>query len=257
MAEFTRYEPGTPSWVDLASPDVAASVAFYRRLFGWEGADQGAEAGHYTIFTLRGKQVGAVTPLQQEGQPPAWTTYVTVDDADVTTKAAREAGGNVLAEPMDVMDLGRMAVFADPTGAVIAIWQARAFPGAQLANEPGSFCWNELNTRDTKAAAAFYGGVFGWKANALDMPGMAYTELKADDRTVAGMMAMPAQVPAEMPAHWLVYFAVDDCDAAVATATGAGATAFVPPTDIPPGRFSVLADPQGAVFAVIKMNPQQ
>jgi predicted enzyme related to lactoylglutathione lyase len=156
---------------------------------------------------------------------------------------------------MDVGDIGRMAVFADPTGAAIGIWQPKSFKGAELANEPGTFAWNELNTRDVSAAKAFYTQVFGWEANDLDMGGMSYTEWKVGEKSVAGMMTMPDMVPAEVPAHWLVYFGVDDADASVSKATELGATTVVPPTDIPPGRFAVLSDPDGATFAVIKMSP--
>jgi hypothetical protein len=123
-----------------------------------------------------------------------------------------------------------------------------------LANEPGAFAWNELNTRDLAASKAFYSTVFGWQPNDMDMEGMAYTEWRLGEKSVAGMMPMPDMVPAEVPSHWLVYFGVDDTDATVAKATGLGATAVVPPTDIPPGRFAVLADPEGATFAVIKMQ---
>jgi hypothetical protein len=146
-----------------------------------------------------------------------------------------------------------MAVFADPTGAVVGVWQPKTFKGAELANEAGAFAWNELNTRDIPAARAFYTEVFGWKPNDLDMGGMSYTEWKLGDKTVAGMMTMPDMVPKEVPAHWLVYFGVDDTDGSAAKATELGATTLVPPTDIPPGRFAVLADPDGAAFAIIKM----
>jgi len=254
VPEFTEYTAGTPSWVDLGSPDVAASTAFYGKLFRWKAEDQGEQVGHYTMFSLQGKHVGAVSPLQP-GQPPAWTTYVSVDDADVTVKAARDAGATVLLEPMDVMTAGRMAVLMEPASAVISIWQPRDHLGAQLANEPGTLCWNELNTRDTKRATQFYPAVFGWEPATSEMDGMSYTEWKIDGRTVAGMIDMAVtSAPTQMPPHWLVYFAVDDCDASVKTATGAGATTLVPPTDIPPGRFSVLMDPHGAAFALIGMS---
>jgi len=257
MAEFIEYEPGTPSWVDVSTSDLGASGAFYSKLFGWEAEDQGADAGHYTMFRMRGLNVAGMGQRMDENQPPAWTTYVTVRDADATVAKVREAGGAVFMEPMDVLDVGRMAVLADPTGAVFALWQPRAHQGAQLANEPDTFCWNELNTRDTAAAIPFYEAVFGWTAETNQMGPMTYTEWKVDGRTVAGMMDMPPDVPAEVPAHWLVYFAVSDCDATVANATSLGATTFMPPTDIPPGRFAVLGDPQGAVFAVIKTNPME
>src|SRR5579862_397141 len=255
MPEFTAYPAGTPSWVDHAAKDLAASNSFYSGLFGWEAEDQGEEMGHYTILRKNGKTVAGNMAVMMEGQPSAWVSYVAVDDADATTDRARKAGAAVFVEPMDVGDIGRMALFADPTGAAIGVWQAKTFIGAELAGEPGSFAWNELNTRDLAAAKAFYTEVFGWTANDMDMGGMSYTEWKLGDRTVAGMQMMPDMVPAEVPAYWLVYFAVDDTDTTVSKAAATGATTLVPPMDIPPGRFSVLSDPDGAAFAVIKMNP--
>jgi predicted enzyme related to lactoylglutathione lyase len=188
-----------------------------------------------------------------EGQPSVWVSYVSVDDADATVERATKAGATVFVAPMDVSDIGRMAVFADPTGAAVGIWQPKTFIGAELANESGAFVWTELNTRDLEAAKSFYSEVFGWEAHDADMGDMTYTEWKVGDRTVAGMLPMPDMVPAEVPAHWLVYFGVDDTDVSVAQATGLGATVLVPPTDIPPGRFAVLTDPHGATFAIIKL----
>jgi len=255
MPEFAAYRPGQPSWVDLSSPDLDASKGFYTGLFGWEVAEQGPEAGGYAMFTLGGRNVAGVGPIMMEGQPAAWTTYVSVEDADATIAKVKDVGGTVLVEPMDVLEVGRMAVFTDPTGAAVAIWQPRAHQGADIANEPGSFCWNELQTRDTDGAERFYTTVFGWRASTADMKGTTYTEWKLGDATVGGMMAMPAEVPAEVPAYWLTYFAVEDCDAAVGTANGLGAITLVAPMDVPPGRFSVMTDSVGAVFAVIAMNP--
>jgi len=255
MPEFSEYPAGTPSWVDHAAKDVAASNAFYSSLFGWDAEDQGEEMGHYTLLRKDGRTVAGNMAVMMEGQPSAWVNYVSVDDASATVDLAKRAGATVFVDPMDVSDIGRMAVFADPTGAAIGVWQPKTFKGAELANEPGSFAWTELNTRDLPAAKAFYTEVFGWTANEMDMGGMSYTEWKLGDRSVAGMMAMPEMVPAEVPAYWLVYFAVDDTDATVAKANETGATTLLPPTDIPPGRFAVLADPDGAAFAVIKMNP--
>jgi predicted enzyme related to lactoylglutathione lyase len=253
MPTRTSYEPGTPSWVDLASPDLAVSAAFYGALFGWEAHDQGAEAGHYHTFEKDGVPVAGAGPIMMEGQPPAWTTYVSVTDADATIAKVKAAGGTVFVEPMDVLDVGRMAVFADPTGAAAAIWRPRQHIGAGLVNEPGALVWNELSTRDLAAATAFYREVFGWEAASSDATGMEYTEWKLNGEVIAGMMAMPAEVPAEVPAYWLTYFGTADCDATVAQATGDGATLMVGPIDIPIGRFAVLSDPTGAVFAVIAL----
>lgn len=257
MPEFSAYSPGTPSWVDHGAKDITASNSFYTGLFGWVAEDQGDEAGHYTILRKAGKTVAGNMGIMMEGQPSAWTSYVAVENADHTVDKAKTAGAMVFVEPMDVMDIGRMAIFADPTGAAIGIWQPKTFMGAELANEAGSFCWNELNTRDVPSAKPFYREVFGWTPNDLDMDGMSYTEWRLGDKPVAGMMNMPEMVPAEVPAHWLVYFGTDDTDATVAKAAELGATTLVPPTDIPPGRFAVLMDPDGAAFAVIKMRPME
>lgn len=254
MPEFTEYAPGTPSWVDLGSPDIDAAKAFYGRLFGWDALDAGPDSGGYHMFQMQGKMVAGLGPAQDPG-PPRWTTYVTVADADTIAAAVKGAGGSVLLEPMDVLDVGRMAVFADPTGAPFSVWQPLAHHGAELANEPGALCWTELNTRDPETAAAFYGAVFGWKAETSEGP-MQYTELKVDGKSIAGMMDMTGRVPDEVPAHWLVYFAVADCDAAVATTKQSGGQVFMEPMDLPIGRFAVLGDPQGAAFAVIAMQPQ-
>ena len=165
------------------------------------------------------------------------------------------AGATIFMEPTQIMEAGHMALFADPTGAVIGLWQPGQHTGAQVANEPNTWCWNELNTRDTPKATSFYRHVFEWDAETNDMGGMTYTEWKNGGESIGGMLDMPPAVPAEVPAHWLVYFAVSDTDATVAAAEKLGATTLMPATDIPPGRFAVLSDPAGAAFAIIKMNP--
>ena len=179
MSERTSYAPGTPCWVDLATPDLEAAVEFYGPLFGWEMPElpKLEQMGGYRRAKKGGKDVAGMMPLMQEGQPPAWSTYVSVADADATAAAVKENGGSVISEPMDVMELGRMAIFADPTGAVFGIWQPGTFAGAELVNEPGALAWNELNTRDPSAAKAFYGAVFGWGSRDNDMGEMGtYTD---------------------------------------------------------------------------------
>ncbi len=253
MTTKDSYAPGTPCWVDLASPDLVTSVAFYRGLFGWEAPELPPEAGGYRMFERGGVPVAGAGPVMFPDQPVAWTTYVCVDDAETTSSAIVAAGGTILVAPMDVLDVGRMCVFLDPTGATGALWQPRAHKGAGVVNEPGALCWNELATGQPDLAVAFYGAVFDWRASTVEVGDAPYTEWKLGDDTVAGMRPMPEEAPAEVGAHWLPYFAVDDCDATVAAGRAAGAGVAVPPTDIPPGRFAVLDDPTGAVFAVIAL----
>jgi predicted enzyme related to lactoylglutathione lyase len=260
MTEMTTYAPGTPCWIDLGSPDLDASIEFYGGLLGWDvpESENAEQTGGYRIATQRGKSAAGLMPLMQEGQPTAWTTYVSVEDADATAAAVREAGGNVIAEPMDVMELGRMAIFADPTGAVFGIWQPGTFPGAGIVNESGALSWNELNTRDLEGAKAFYGALFGWSFEDNDMgEAGTYTTIKLGDDMVGGILDMTERgVPEQIPAHWQVYFAVEDTDASVAQATERGGSVIVPPMEVPAGRFSILVDPHGASFAVISLSEE-
>ncbi len=248
MPEMTRYDHGVPSWVDIGTPNPQSALAFYGDLLGWEGQDMGEEAGHYTIVSRDGKQVAAISPAQDPG-PPRWTTYVNVDDVDAVTKKAEAAGGSVIVAPMDVMTAGRMAIIADTTGAVIALWQPKDHIGAQLVNEPGAFTWSELSTSDLAKSKAFYSEVFGWGWGGAD----EYAEAQVGGRTIGGVMPRPPDMPAEVPDSWLVYFATADLDGDAKKAADMGATVIVPPTDIPnTGRFAVLLDPQGAAFALFK-----
>ena len=248
MPEMTHYEHGVPSWVDIGTPDPAAALDFYSGLFEWEGQDMGEEAGHYTIVSKGGRQVAAISPAQDPG-PPRWTTYINVDDVDAAATRAQAAGGTVIVAPMDVMTAGRMAIFADTTGAVVAAWQAGDHIGAQLVNEPGAMTWNELATADLAKSKEFYSAVFGWGWGGSD----DYAEAQVSGRTIGGVMPRPPAMPAEVPDHWLPYFGSADVDAQAKQAAERGATVVVEPTDIPgTGRFAVLLDPQGAAFALFK-----
>jgi len=248
MPEITKYEHGVPSWVDIGAPDLAAAVAFYTELFGWEAQDMGEEAGHYTIASKDGKQVAAISGAQDPG-PPRWATYINVDELDAVAEKVPAAGGTVIVAPMEVMSAGRLAVFADSTGAIISAWEPQGHIGAQLVNEPGALTWNELATSALAKSKQFYTDVFGWAWGGSD----EYAEAQVSGRTVAGVQPRPAGLPAEVPDHWLVYFGSTDVDADSKTATALGATVVVEPTDIPgTGRFAVLADPQGATFALFK-----
>ncbi len=251
-----EYAPGTPSWVELSSPDTTAAAGFYGELMGWGATEPGpAESGGYRMFQLGDKNVAGLMGHMQEGQPTAWVTYVSVADAQETAAKVAAAGGSVVVEPMDVMDIGRMAVFADPTGAVFGVWQPKTFTGADLVNEPGSLCWNEVLTRDAAADKAFYGAVFGWTGRppAFEGAPQTYTVWELDGKQVGGMMQMTDEYfPAEIPPHWGVCFAVADCDATVAKARELGATVRNEAMDMPIGRFAGFIDPQGASFTVMQ-----
>ena len=259
MTEMTTYAPGTPCWVDLGSPDIDASVSFYGELLGWDvpESENAEETGGYRIASQRGKSAAGMMPLMQEGQPPAWTTYMSVADADATAEKVKSAGGQVIVEPMDVMDLGRMAVFSDPTGAVFGVWQPGSFAGAELVNEPNTYSWNELNTRDPDAAKAFYAAVFGWGVREMDMgEGGTYAmwrlpDADEDDDSVGGMLDMRGRVPDEVPSHWLTYFTVEDRDATAAKAKEMGAEEMMS-MDMEMGKLAILRDPQGAAFGVFE-----
>lgn len=260
MSERTSYTPGTPCWVDLATPDVEATAEFYGALFGWEVPElpNSAEMGGYRRAKKAGRDVAGVYSLMEEGQHPAWATYVSVSDAAASAALIKESGGTEIVAPMDVAGLGHMAVFADPTGAVFGIWQPGTFTGAELVNEPGTFGWNELNTRDRVASKEFYGAVFGWGFDEEESARAGtYTVWKVGDAMVGGMLDMNAiPVPDEVPPHWLVYFTVEDTDATVEKAKAGGGSVMVGPMDIPVGRFAVLADQFGAPFAVMQPSEE-
>jgi len=257
MAEVSSYAPGTPCWVDLTTSDPEGARNFYGPLFGWELEIGPPETGHYTQAKLRGKPVAGLggEPKPEEA-PVAWITYFATDDVDGAAKRITENGGTLLMPPMDVMGEGHMAIAADPTGAAFGLWQAGRHMGSVLVNEPGTACWNELVTPDLEAARHFYSAVLDYQWEDLDTGagGPPYaTFALGDGRPVGGAMQMTDQVPAGTPPNWLVYFAVADTDATVAKNGELGGGVSMAPMDSPYGRFAVLNDPQGGVFAVIRM----
>ena len=259
MSERTSYAPGTPCWVDLATPDIEAAEKFYGPLFGWEIPElaNSAEMGGYRRAKKGGKDVAGVHPLMEEGQHPAWATYVSVSDAAATAALVKENGGTEIVEPMDI-GMGHMAVFADPTGAVFGLWQPGTFAGSELVNETGCFGWNELNTRDTAGAKEFYPAVFGWGTQEEESERAGtYTVWTVGEAMVGGMIDINALgLPPEVPPNWLVYFTVENADAAVEAVNGGGGDVRMGPIDIPVGRFAVVADPAGAVFAIMQPSEE-
>ena len=257
MPTVTTHAPGTFVWPELATSDQSAAKKFYTGLFNWQfkDTDMGPD-GVYTIFTREGKDAAALYTLNADmkkmGVPPSWASYISVEDADATAKKAKTLGGTVLKDAFDVMDHGRMAVITDPQGATFCVWQAKKNIGVGVLSEANSLHWTQLNTKDAAKAKQFYTGLIGWKTQDNPMPGGGgtYTILLKSDGPAGGLMEMPKNSPG--PSHWLPYFAVADVDKTHQKATSLGGKTFVPPQDIPgTGRFAVLADPQGAVFAVM------
>jgi len=260
--EATGFAPGTFCWVELATSDGEKAKEFYTKLFGWDYVDSPIGPDMiYTVLKKDGKDAAALYKMPPEmsnqGIPPNWLSYVSVKSADDSANKAKELGAELLKEPFDVFTLGRMAVVKDPTGAVFAVWQPGTHPGVGVYNEPGSLCWNELGTRDTEKAKEFYPRLFDWEAGTQQMGPMTYTILKNQGRPGGGMYEITPEM-GNLPPHWLVYFAVDDCDDKVRKAESLGGQTMKPAADIPGiGRFAILIDPQGAAFAIIKLdNPQ-
>jgi predicted enzyme related to lactoylglutathione lyase len=258
MPECTAHDPGTFCWTDLMTTDPEAAKKFYGGLFGWTMKDDPMpQGGAYTMLSVGDKRVGGLsaqsTEMQKQGIPPVWNSYIAVESADDAVANAKELGGNIVMPAFDVMEVGRMAVIVDTTGAVFSVWQAKAHHGASLKGEPGSLCWNELSTPDIDKASAFYGGLFNWTANTKSEP-MPYTEWHraGQEHPVGGAMKMEGEMWKGILPHWMVYFSVADADASANKAKELGGTICVPPTDIPRvGRFSVIEDPQGASFSII------
>ncbi|GAB3068090.1 VOC family protein [Micromonospora schwarzwaldensis] len=244
-------EPGTPCWTDLATPGLDDARRFYPQLFGWTGRISTVpDAGGYTVFLKDGKAVAGVGPPATPDQVPIWSTYVATDDADLVATRVAAAGGQVVVPPFDVAAQGRMAVLADPAGAVFSVWQPKAMRGAELFNAPGAMCWNELVTPDPEGAREFYALVFGWHPEERSTGPEPYIGWRCGARIVAGMLPPAEPLPADLPAYWTVYFAVEDTDATAARAAELGGTILVPPRDNPAGRAAALRDPHGALFSI-------
>jgi hypothetical protein len=252
MGERTSYTAGTFSWTDLTTTDQAAAKSFYGRLFGWEYEDRPAGEGVvYSMATLQGRSVAAISPQPQQqreaGAPPAWNSYVTVENADAALERARELGGTVHAGAFDVFDAGRMGVVQDPQGAFFLVWQPGQNIGAGLVNAPGALSWNELGTPDPQGAAAFYGGLFGWTTSEMEGSETPYLVIQTADGHGNGGIREPAP---GAPPFWLVYFATADLERALDQVREGAGQVLVEATDIGIARIAVAMDPQGAVFAL-------
>jgi predicted enzyme related to lactoylglutathione lyase len=253
MAERTSHPHGTISWADLATSDQEGAKAFYGALFGWEYDDQPIGDGvTYSLAKLGGHSTAAINPQRedeaQQGVPPHWNLYVTVDDVDAAAGEVGQHGGQVYAEPFDVFDAGRMTVIADPSGAVVSLWQAGTSIGAEVVNEPGAMTWADLATPDPEAAQRFFSGLLGWRFDSMSEE-PPYWVISREGRSQGGVTRPPADQ--NVPPNWFPYFGVDDVEATAQAARDAGGNPFMGPIDLPNGgRFVLIQDPQGAPFGI-------
>ena len=260
MSIMEAYAHGQFAWVDIMARDVAAAEAFYGNLFGWKVVQLDTHGGlPYAQFEQDGRSVAGFGRMSDEmiaqGVPSKWNSYINVDDVEAAAARAKELGGTIVMPVMKAMEAGWMAIVTDPTGAMVCLWQKNRHIGASLVNEPNSFSWNELATRDAAAARDFYGKLCGWSFDAVEMPNVDYHVIQNAGRSNGGIMQMTPEW-GDIPPHWMVYFAVADIDTKVARVTELGGKVNVAPFDTPVGRIAVVADPQGAVFSVIELkNP--
>ncbi|TMF38261.1 MAG: VOC family protein [Chloroflexi bacterium] len=256
MADAKTFVANAPAWIDLSSKDAAASSDYYSKLFGWKVEIAGPDAGGYALAKLGGKDVAGIGPTQDPKAPSAWMVYIGTRDADATAKKVEAEGGKVVAPPFDVLDQGRMAVFQDPTGAFISVWQPKKMFGSEVTGKQGAYSWAELNSRGFEKAKPFYAKVFGWdkKVSPMGEGQGDYTEFKNDGQSIAGGMEMNPMVPKDVPSYWMVYFGADDVDKTHKKAIDLGGQEMLPPQDFPGGRFSIVMDPQGAGFGLLSLR---
>jgi uncharacterized protein len=252
----TAWPAGTPCWVDIGVPDIPKAVAFYSGVFGWDVQDTGPDGGGYQMGTIGGRPVAGIGTQAAPDSGVYWTTYIASDDADLTAAEIKAAGGQVMMEPFDVLDVGRMFIAADPGGAPFGVWQSRTHTGTQVANEPGSIIWNENMSRHYEANQAFYAAVFGYDYGDMSAEGFRYATIDLDGRTVGGIGEISDDQPGELPPSWRTYFGVADTDAAVAKVTELGGTVIAPAWDSPYGRMAIVSDDQGGVFALMSVQPE-
>jgi uncharacterized protein len=252
MGERSSYAQGAFCWAELSTPDPEAAKGFYQSLFSWQSNDVPlAEGAVYSLMQLDGLDVAAIAPQppkqRESGLPPVWSSYVSVQSADASAQHAKDLGGNVHAEPFDVMSAGRMAVIQDPHGAFFMVWQAHQMIGAKLVNAPGALVWNELASPDLDASAEFYSRLFGWEIAPFEGSAEPYLSIRNAGANNGGIRPL---TPPGVPPHWLVYFGVQDIDTALAKVGSLGGTTLVGPIDIQMAKIAVIQDPQGAVLAL-------
>lgn len=248
------WPTGTPCWVDLAVPDVAAAREFYAAVLDWTFSDAGAEYGNYQMCLRDGRPAAGISSVQHEDQPRVWTTYLASDDVDQAAQKIADNGGKLLAEPFDVPQAGRMCIALDSQGAMFGVWQAAGGIGAEIYNEPGALVWNEAAVPDPDTARQFYAAVFGYTYQPVSDAVPAYTTFHTGDEPLGGIGGL-GDGPTGTSPHWLVYFMVADTNTAVAAAIARRATVLSGPTDTAYGRMALITDPQGATFGIMGTVP--
>jgi predicted enzyme related to lactoylglutathione lyase len=259
MTHIDKHATGSFCWIELATTDQSAAKKFYSELFGWSPDDSPMGPDEfYTIFKLDSRDAAAGYTLRADQRaqhvPPHWLPYLSVESADQSADKCKQLGGTVLVGPMDVMEAGRMAVLQDPTGAYFCVWQPARNPGIGIAGVHGTLCWADLSTPDAKRASAFYSGLFGWKIMAGENDKSGYLHIKNGEQFIGGIPPAEHQQPG-VPPHWLAYFWVDDVDNSAAKAKKLGANIYAGPMTIENvGRMAIIADPQGASFAIFNLQ---
>lgn len=260
MPTFASHPHGNPSWVDLMAHDAEAAAVWYSKLFGWNAEKQETPdpTRPYWMFTLNGETVAGMGQMSDEmkanGVPPMWNSYFTVDDLDAAVEKVSSLGGNITMPPMDVGEAGRMAFVTDAEGASVALWQAGLHCGATIANEPNTWCWNELDTHDPAKAQAFYEGFFGWEFKPGDNDASLMIYNKGNE--IAHSLKIDPSWGEGIPAHWTVYFAVADIAKGCKAVEELGGTIMVPVMEIPVGKFSLVMDNQGTRFYLFEFAGQ-
>lgn len=258
MNDKNNYPQGVFCWAELCTHNWQEGKAFYTALFEWGSDDQPiGDDEYYTMLQKQGDDIAAMYQMPKEqvadSIPSYWLTYIAVDDVDACAMKAQELGAKIIAGPHNVMDAGRMLMLKDPAGATVALWQGKEHIGCKRPCELNTPYWHEMATRDSETSRHFYCELLGWQSEIKPMEGMDYTLFLVAGKPVAGMLQMTDEWPQDVPPHWMIYFAVDNCDSYVKKVASLGGQVCVPATDIPDvGRFSVICDPQGAVFSIIE-----
>lgn len=246
----TKRPAGEPTWIDLATPDVEAAKSFYKQIFGWDFFDTGEDFGHYQFALAQGRSAAGIGPMQPGSpMPSAWTVYFATENAATDVERVKALGGQVYADVMAIGDSGKMAICADPTGAVFGLWEAENHIGSAVEGEPGSMGWCEVNTNDAAAACDFYGKLYNLTPNKMD--GMNYYIMQRGDQMICGVSQMDGAWQG-FPPHWMGYFNVENTDATLEQITAAGGKVYSPAFDTPYGRMAVVTDPFGAAFSIVQ-----